>query len=247
MAGMAEADTESAFAWAEDDEPDEPPAPRFTPGRITTVAVSACALVIAAAAGITAWHLRDGEPTRPAAQPPDSTPVSIEPAVPSPSPLPPEALNGVYEIAYDWDKTTVRDNDRTGGGSAKWQFTYAAPKDWISFSTVCTAAECIATGNPLEPDMETPRDVGPLILILMDGNWEDMSPRKEAKPCTDADTGSTIGESLVSQDLALDPRPDGAKLEGTLRTVVDSNACGDAGNTALTPVTATRVKTNKSA
>lgn len=34
MAGMAEADTESAFAWALDDEPDEPP-PRFTPGRIT--------------------------------------------------------------------------------------------------------------------------------------------------------------------------------------------------------------------
>lgn len=205
-------------------------------------------VAIAAAAAVALHHLR-GEPpqpttpAQPAAQP---AAPSLRPAAPSsPPPPPPEALNGVYEIAYDWDKTTVRDNDRVGGGTMKWQFTYAEPRDWISFSTTCTAAECIATGNPLEPDMQTPRDVSPLILRLVDGSWDDMSPRKMAKPCTDLDTGSTIGESLVSQDLALNPRPDGAKLEGTLRTVVDSNACGDAGNTALTPVTATRVSGHK--
>ncbi|MGN7779035.1 hypothetical protein ACTJJE_05895 [Mycolicibacterium sp. 22603] len=40
--------------------------------------------------------------------------------------------------------------------------------------------------------------------------------------------------------LGFTPRPDGT-FTGALTTVVDTNECGDQGNTVVTPLTAVRV------
>lgn len=51
--------TEAVTAWSLDDDYDETPTPRFTPRRITALGITASLIVIAAAAGVTVWVLRE--------------------------------------------------------------------------------------------------------------------------------------------------------------------------------------------
>lgn len=78
LAGVAEADTQSAYAWGEDSGEEWEPPRRVTPRLITTVAVAA-SLVAIAGAGVTAYVMRDRSSASPpvAAAPTTSSHVAV--------------------------------------------------------------------------------------------------------------------------------------------------------------------------
>ncbi len=87
MAGVAEAETEAAYAWALDydsyDELPTVPTQRLTPRRITSLGLAASLTVIAAAGAVMLFVAHDAN--RPIAQAPSP---HVETSA-SPSPLPP--------------------------------------------------------------------------------------------------------------------------------------------------------------
>lgn len=227
MAGVADANTQAAHAWALDEEPEwerEKASPvrigpdRITPGRITALSVAAAVVVIAAASGVAVWVLRGDEP-----------------AV-GPAPRP-DLLNGVYRVEYHWDQATYRD----GGRDTTWDGEAAAgpAQDWLNLTSACTDTDCIATGEVLGQD-RTRLDGARLITFrLANGSWQDIAPARVKSTCT-YDDGSVAGESWTTVTLGFTPRPDGS-FTGALTTVVESDECGDQGNTVVTPLTAGRV------
>jgi serine/threonine-protein kinase len=74
MAGVAEAETQAAYAWALDDG-DDLATQRLTPRRITALALAASLTIIAAAGAVMLFVARD--PNQPVAQAP-SSPVVVE-------------------------------------------------------------------------------------------------------------------------------------------------------------------------
>jgi len=89
VAGAAEADTQSAYAWAlVDADYDEPARRRLTPARITALAVAGSAALIAVAAVIGYANLqrRGAEPPPAAAAEPTISTVIAAPAPPSAAP-----------------------------------------------------------------------------------------------------------------------------------------------------------------
>lgn len=219
MAGVADADTRAAHAWAFDEDVPEPAVgrPRFTAGRITALSVGAAVVVIAAAAGVVAWSLRE-EPV----------------AEPAPRP---DLLNGVYRVEYHWDQATYRDV----AGSTNWgDGAGAGPAaDWLMLTSACTGPDCIATGEVLGPNRERLDGARALTFKLTNGTWQDVAPARVKSVCTYED-GSVAGESWTTVTLGFTPRPDGS-FTGALTTVVDTDECGDKGNTVVTPLTAGRV------
>lgn len=224
LAGVASADTQAAHAWAFDPDPaPEPdlasdPEPRFTPGRITAMAVGAAVVVIAAAAGVAVWFLRGDDPAAaPAARP--------------------DLLNGVYRVQYHWDQATYREVE----GSTTWGAGAAdgPAEDWLTLTTTCTDTDCIATGEVLGQDRARLPGARTLRFTLINGTWQDLAPARVKSTCT-YDDGSVAGESWTTVTLGFTPRPDGT-FTGALTTVVDTDECGDRGNTVVTPLTARRV------
>jgi hypothetical protein len=224
LAGIAEADTQAAHAWAFDAEPEPAPEPewepqrrRFSPGRITALAVGAAVVVIAAASGVVAWNLR-------------------EPAASAPEPRP-DLLDGVYRVDYHWDQSTSRDNGR----ETTWDGEAAAgpTQDWLTLTSACTDRDCIATGEVLGPDRQRLSGARTLTFKLTNGTWQDIAPARVKSTCT-YDDGSVAGESWTQVTLEFAARPDGS-FAGALTTVVESDECGDQGNTVVTPLTAARV------
>jgi hypothetical protein len=225
MAGVADAHTQAAHAWAFDQtpEPEEQQFTpgRFTPGRITAIAVAAAVVLVAIASGVAAWYLR-GE--------------SAEPATSAPAPRP-DLLNGVYRVDYHWDQSTSRD----GGRETTWDGEAAAgpAEDWLTLTSTCVDRDCTATGEVLGPDRQRLSGARPLTFRLTNGTWSDIAPARVKSTCSYAD-GSVAGESWTNVTLAFTPRPDGS-FSGALTTVVETNECGDQGNTVVTPLTAVRV------
>lgn len=216
LAGVASADTQAAHAWAFDDhsEPEPEPEPRFTPGRITALAVGGAVVVIAAASGVAVWFLTADEP----------------------APRP-DLLNGVYRVQYHWDQATYREAE----GNTNWSGgAEAGPaQDWLTLTSVCTDTDCIATGEVLGQDRERLAGARTLTFKLTNGTWQDIAPARVRSTCT-YDDGSVAGESWTTVTLGFTPRPDGT-FTGALTTVVDTDECGDQGNTVVTPLTAGRV------
>lgn len=217
LAGVADAHTQAAHAWAFDEDP-EPAPPRFTPARITAFAVAAAVVVIAAASGIAVWFLSYGEPA----------------AEPAPRP---DLLNGVYRVEYHWDQATYREAE----GNTNWgEGADAGPaQDWLTLTSACTDTDCIATGEVLGQDQARMPSARTLTFKLTNGTWEDIAPARVKSTCT-YDDGSVAGESWTTVTLGFTPRPDGS-FTGALTTVVDTDECGDQGNTVVTPLTAGRV------
>ncbi|MDZ7882491.1 MAG: hypothetical protein U5N53_06080 [Mycobacterium sp.] len=217
LAGVADAHTQAAHAWAFDEDP-EPVPSRFTPGRITAFAVAAAVVVIAAASGIAVWFLSDGEPVAASAPRPD-------------------LLNGVYRVDYHWDQATYREAE----GNTNWgEGADAGPaQDWLTLTSACTDTDCIATGEVLGQDRARMPGARTLTFKLTNGTWEDIAPARVKSTCTYGD-GSVAGESWTTVTLGFTPRPDGS-FTGALTTVVDTDECGDQGNTVVTPLTAGRV------
>jgi len=88
MAGVAEADTEMAYAWALDyDDPDEFPTQRLTPRRITSLGIAASLVTIAVAGAVALGVLRQPDPG-PTPAPP-ATPAPTRAPTPEPTPTPP--------------------------------------------------------------------------------------------------------------------------------------------------------------
>lgn len=216
MAGVADAQTQAAHAWAFDETPDWERR-RFTPGRITALAVGAAVVVIAAASGVTAWYLRDGPVAEPAPRP--------------------DLLNGVYRVDYHWEQATYRDV----AGTTNWgEGADAGPaQDWLTLTSACTDTDCIASGEVLGQDRQRVAGARTLTFKLAGGTWQDIAPARVKSTCT-YDNGSVAGESWTTVTLGFTPRPDGS-FTGALTTVVDTNECGDQGNTVVTPLTAGRV------
>ena len=217
LAGVADANTQAAHAWAFDEDP-EPEPRRFTAGRITALAVGAAVVVIAAASAIAVSFLSDGEP------------------VAGPAPRP-DLLNGVYRVEYHWDQATYREAE----GNTNWgESADAGPaQDWLSLTSACTDTDCIATGEVLGQDRERLAGARTLTFKLTNGTWQDIAPARVKSTCS-YDDGSVAGESWTTVTLGFTPRPDGS-FTGALTTVVDTDECGDQGNTVVTPLTAGRV------
>ncbi|MGU3652509.1 Rv2253/PknI dimerization domain-containing protein [Mycolicibacterium sp. A43C] len=215
LAGVADADTQSAFAWGLDEEP-EPQAPRtLSPAVITAGAVGAAVVVIAAASAVAIWALRDEPASAPAPRP--------------------DLLNGVYHVEYQPDRATTSGTDRP----VSWGVQGAPTQDWLTLTTTCTDGPCIANGEVLGPDRQRRAGARTLSFQLTDGTWRDIAPARVKSTCRYAD-GSIAGESWTTVTLGFTPRPDGT-FTGALTTVVDTNECGDQGNTVVTPLTAARV------
>lgn len=91
LAGAAEAETQSAYAWSLDDPVEDYPTQRLTPRRITVAATVVSLAVITGAAAVAVMHLRKNDPApAPAAAPATSTAVTVTTvvAVPAPAALP---------------------------------------------------------------------------------------------------------------------------------------------------------------
>ncbi len=101
LAGAANADTESVYAWAlDDDEQTDEVSQRLTPRRITAMAVGGALALMATAGGLALWTLRS-EPDAAQRTPASSTTVTSTaeaPAAPSPVAVAtpsPKALSGI--------------------------------------------------------------------------------------------------------------------------------------------------------
>lgn len=218
LAGVADADTQSAFAWGLDEDP-EPPRPWWTPGRITATAVAAAMVVIAGASAVAVWALGDG---------PDDPPQSRT-----------DLLDGVYHVEYQPDRATYRNTGREGGGDVTWGVQGAPTQDWLTLTSTCTDGICTATGEVLGPDRQPMAGARTLSFRLTDGIWRDIAPARVKSTCS-YDDGSIAGESWTQVTLEFTPGPAGT-FTGALTTVVESNECGDQGNTVRTPLHASRV------
>lgn len=86
LAGVAEADTQSAYAWGLDDGEDWEPPRRANPRLITTLAVAA-SLVAIAGAGVTAYIMRDQSPESTSVSAPTTTTTTTVAAVAAPPPV----------------------------------------------------------------------------------------------------------------------------------------------------------------
>ena len=101
MAGVAEAETEAAYAWALDyDDVDEFPTQRLTSRRITALSIAVSLVVIAVAGVVALVVVRDAN--QPVAQAPSPHVVeTVAPPAPlSPTPIPPYPPNPAGEASF---------------------------------------------------------------------------------------------------------------------------------------------------
>ena len=90
MAGVAEAETQAAYAWALDDGVDDLPTQRLTPRRVTALALAVSLVLIAVAGAVALWTHRQPGPAHVAAAPPAAAPT-VAPAVVLPDEPPPNS------------------------------------------------------------------------------------------------------------------------------------------------------------
>ena len=114
MAGVAEAETQAAYAWALDYDGDElptVPTQRLTPRRITSLALASSLVVIAVAGAVALGVLHQPEPA------PASAPVVIEAlAQPAPPPPAPTVTATVTPPVADHDREESFMAALNGGG-----------------------------------------------------------------------------------------------------------------------------------
>jgi len=93
MAGVAEAETQAAYAWALDDGVDDLPTQRLTSRRITALSLAASLAVIAVAGVVALLVIHNVNRDQPEASPPpppDAIETVTRPTPPSPTPPPPQ-------------------------------------------------------------------------------------------------------------------------------------------------------------
>lgn len=237
-----ENETASVRAWGLDavdyDDYDEPPTTRLTPGRITGGAVAASLVAVAVAAVLAGMHIGgEGTATPTASSMVQAAPPSVAVAPPLKPKLP--LLNGTYRIFHDWPNTTYRNNERKGGGTVHWDNSDQLVYKSFVFSTACAGGNCLATGQVID-DQGKLGTGDPFVMRLDGGTWKDIAPMHWTAPCTLVSTGQVMGEATQSERTDFVPQIDGT-FHGTQTVTVETDGCGDRGDTAITQLTMTRI------
>lgn len=151
-------------------------------------------------------------------------------------------LNGVYRVDYHWKLTTVRDNHRQGGGTMHWDHENADSSKWWAFTSRCTDMACIATGTEVDgQDHHKAATPEPTVFMqLVNGIWQVITPNRVQSQATSTQDGSLVCTAWQSIRWTFEPLPDGT-LHGDRTQSTETQDCGDQGDTAVTPITATRV------
>lgn len=162
-----------------------------------------------------------------------SMPVSAKPIL-----QPEQLLNGRYEILHDWARATYRGNERKGGGRVRWDTSEMSDKTWAIFATTCTETDCIATVTGYNPDGSLATGHG--VMRFENGTWIDLTPTRTQQECVNSKSGVVEGMAWWTSRWSFTPRPDGT-LRGEHVTSVDSDECGDKGDTQVVPITLARI------
>lgn len=236
---VGDQETQSVRAWGLDNG-DDVETDRFaTPNRITGAAVIA-SLVVALVAGVIAWrHLNRPEEAPAAAM----TTAQAPPPVKVPAP-PPPVFDGVYNLFHDWAHTTFRGNKTEGGDTIDWEDTGEEDPDMqFTFTSSCTVKECTAVGFASDEVGRKLPGASPYVLRYEDGAWVDTAYSRFQQDCFDKSNGEVTGTSWTSVRLRFEPLSNGGMVGSTTSTV-DTNECGDQGNTLVTPLIVTRIRDN---
>ena len=220
---------ELAWSFAEPPEPKvRHPLPRPLLGLLAAVLIAALAL----GSFVLGRRQQPAPPGVPAAAP--STPARPEP----PKPL----LNGVYQIVHDWEHQTYRNNRTHTGRTVRWEHDKLSDITWWAFVPVCSDTECVAIGAKLDDESHLNSAVpgGSDVLRLVNGAWQDMTPYLSEVPCTDTGNGATMGKTVNRSSWGFQPLPDGS-FQGSMITAVETDGCGDEGNTWVVPLIVTRI------
>jgi serine/threonine protein kinase, bacterial len=221
MAGVAEAETQAAYAWSLDTTPDfDYPTKRLTPQRITALSIAA-ALVLIAVAGVVSLK------TLPTAEP--SEPVVAAPAA---------VLNGTYQFDYNYANNTIM-----GSPNPPPEGEPQTETRWITFRSTCTSAGCTATSTALDDknpfDAATPPSTRQ--WRFTDDQWVMVPERsRETVPaCRIEEDKPVEGTETESTTTSLKLQPDGSLRGVTMATAVSSE-CGNEGGVWHYPFTAIR-------
>ena len=225
MAGVAEAETQAAYAWALDyDDPDEfptQPTQRLTSRRIMALGIAA-SLVLIALAGAVALivpQIKSSEPV-----------VAAAPA---------GVLDGTYRLDYDWAQSTVMGSPNSPSEVQSMPQTY-----WTAYRSTCTPAGCTATSMGLDDKTHTVASTPSITRQwrFTNGQWVTSPDRERAAVdgCINDEGKVVAGDETISHTKWLDPQPDGT-LRGVSSVTTVSGECGREGGVHHTPFIATRV------
>jgi serine/threonine protein kinase, bacterial len=224
MAGVAEAETEAAYAWALDDG-DDLPTQRLTSRRITALAMASSLTVIALAGGVALTVVRQPEPVS------ASAPVVAPAAV----------LDGTYRFDFNPANNTVQGSPNPPSDSHPDQ----NPKTvWYAFRSACTPAGCTATETALDDTNHniaaTPNTT--YQWRFTDGRWQ-MLPersRETRQGCKVVQGKAVDGDQTALYTISLEPQPGGSSRGLSSATTISSE-CGQEGSVQQFPFVATRV------
>ena len=228
MAGVAEADTQAAYAWALDydgyNELPTVPIQRLTARRITSLGI-AVSLVMMAVAGVVALAM-------------PSSPKPSEPVAAPPAAL---VLDGTYRLDYDWTQSTVM-----GSPNSPSETNSKPETHWAAFRSTCTPAGCTATSTGLDDKTHTVADTPSITRQwhFVNGRWVTASDRERSPidSCRfdDNENKRVAGDETISHTKWLEPQPDGT-LRGVLSMTTVSGECGRQGGVHHIPFIATRI------
>ena len=228
MAGVAEAETQAAYAWALDyDDPDEfptQPTQRLTSRRITSMALAA-SLAVIATAGAVALGVEHGR----------SEPVLAPVAI---------AAVAVLDGTYRFD-SNFTDDTSMGSPNPPLEGEPQSETSWRVFRSTCTPAGCTATETVLD-DTNHQIAMTPLTTHqwrFINGRWHRLDEKKwrETRPMCTVDEDKIVeGDETILGTVSLEPQSDGS-LRGLQVTTVVSSECGEEGIVRHGPFTVTRV------
>jgi serine/threonine-protein kinase len=226
MAGVAEAETRAAHAWALDyDDPDEfptQPTQRLTSRHITALGVAVSLVVIAVAGAVALIAPSPKSPPEPVAAPPAAV------------------LDGMYRYDFTFANGTVMGAPQPPPEDGE----PTSRTDWRAFRSTCRPAGCTATSIALDDKNHqiayTPLSTGQWRFTA--GRWQrpPEKSREKREMCEVFDGKYVPGEQTVLDTSSLEPQPDGS-LRGLLTTTVVSSECGSEGMVWQSPFTVTRI------
>lgn len=218
--------TEAApeLAWSQENEyPDGPPS--WTKAWLIAAAILVPLAVVAAVIAVPRWvsHRDSSTPSNARANP------SASEAAASTAQLPP-ALDGTYHIEEYPAATTYRSNE------APPVADNSIIHSWWAFRSTCMPGGCAAYGIKLDKDDHQRADASNSTdyLTFATGAWRDATPEVKHRDCGDSKS------ETISYAWVFEPQPDGT-LRGTDTRTITSDGCGFLGNTAIVPLTMTRV------
>ena len=218
MAGVAEAETQAAYAWALDDGVDDLPTQRLTPRRITALTLAASLIAIAVAGGVA---------------------LGVNPAHESAVADPAAVFDGTYRFDFNPTNNTVMGSPNPPSKDHPDSNPTTA---WRAFRSTCTPAGCTATETKLDDATHAKMPLSTHQWRFTNGRWE-MLPvrdRQTVERCKVSEDKTVDGDETVSYTISLEPQPNGS-LRGLSTATVISSECGEEGSVEQFPFIAVRV------